>query len=82
MTALLVIAAILIVAAFVAGIIIGSKVRTTGAPTPMSAQVDTAAAEDAARAQAQSAAQKVMELPNTDVEKRVEQLRARGRSGE
>lgn len=90
-TALLVVAGVLVLGAFVAGFVLGRKSAApvaTGAPTDASAavQIQVAPAEDkaaeAAVEQAKAAAAKAMQLTDAQVAARIAELRARGKAGE
>ncbi len=89
-TALLIIAGVLLVVAFVVGILVGRKSVTPGGePTPQSANavaIETMDdAEEAARAaefEADKKAKEALHASDDDTRARVERLRARGRAGE
>ena len=83
-TALLIIAAVLVIAAFVGGIAVGRKTIATPSnadvPPPTSADAD--AAEAKATEDAKTKAAEVGKMTDAQVADRVAQLRARGRAGE
>ncbi len=90
-TALLIIAGVLLVVAFVGGFFAGRKsVATTGAPTPASANAITSLdsvevaeqAANVAEATAEKKADEALHASDADTRVRIAKLRARGRAGE
>lgn len=88
-TALLILAGVLVVAAFVGGIFVGRRTAVTGEPTPSSANAvavetadDAEHAAQAAGAAAEKKADEVLHASDDDTRARVARLRARGKAGE
>lgn len=88
-TALVIFAAVLMVAAFVAGLLVGAKFASPQAPPPSgetSIAIHTSEEADAAALASEDEAKKnaegVMHASDADVRSTVERLRARGRAGE